>query len=120
LLKGKSHMKNLVQRGEILEVTAPAAVTSGDFVLVGSIGGIAIVSAASGAPVPLDCSGVVATLPKATGAAWSQGDVLYWDATNKNFTKTSSGNTKAGIAAAIAGQQSGDATGAVRLNRVMG
>lgn len=31
--------------------------------------------------------------PTDTGAAWTPGDALYWDATNKVLTKTSSGNT---------------------------
>jgi predicted RecA/RadA family phage recombinase len=33
-----------------------------------------------------------------TGVAWTAGDALYWDDTNKQFTKTSSGNTKCAIA----------------------
>lgn len=33
---------------------------------------------------------------KATGAAWSVGDLLYWDDTAKNLTKTVGSNTKVG------------------------
>jgi predicted RecA/RadA family phage recombinase len=32
-----------------------------------------------------------------TGVAWTAGDKIYWDDTNKRFTKTSSGNTLAGV-----------------------
>lgn len=41
---------------------------------------------------------LVTRAPKASGAAWSLGDALYWDATNKVFTKTTSGNTLCGFA----------------------
>lgn len=34
-----------------------------------------------------------------TGVAWTTGDKLYWDDTNKQFTKTSAGNTLCAIAA---------------------
>lgn len=108
-------MKNFVQDGKVLEVTAPAAVTSGDFVLVGSIGGVAVVSAASGTKVPVLRGGVF-TLPKETGTAWAQGDQLYWDATNKRFTKTATANTKWGVAAADA--VAADATGQVSFTPI--
>lgn len=39
---------------------------------------------------------------KATGAAWAVGDDIYWDATAKKFTKTSTDNTKCGVALAPA------------------
>jgi len=50
---------------------------------------------------------------KATGAAWTPGDTLYWDDSAKKFTKTSAGNTPAGIAAESAG--SSDTTGMILL-----
>lgn len=54
-------------------------------------------------------SALVSDVPKATGAAWSVGDALYWDDAAKNFTKTSAGNTACGYALAAA--QSADAIG---------
>lgn len=58
---------------------------------------------------------LVSNAPKATGAAWLFGDALYWDATNKNFTKTTSGNTLCGFA--VAPRASGDATsGLIEFN----
>lgn len=102
----------LVQKGDLIEVVAPRTVNSGDLVLVGSIFGIAQVAAASGATV-LICVVGVHSLPKATGA-WSQGDLIYFDNTAFNCTKTSSGNHLVGAATAAA--LSGDATGTVRLN----
>jgi len=44
-------MKNYVQEGKTLTVTAPAAVVSGQYVTVGSIRGVAAYDAASGEPV---------------------------------------------------------------------
>ena len=81
--------------------------------LVGAIGGVCVTAAASGATVPIVRKGVF-NLPKATGETWAVGDQLYWDATNKRFTKTSAGNTKWGLAAAV--QASGDAFGDVLLS----
>ena len=42
----------------------------------------------------------VSGAPKATGEAWTVGQAIYWDNTNKRMTKTSSGNTKVGRAVA--------------------
>lgn len=52
--------------------------------------------------------------PKATGQAWAQGALLYWDNTAKNFTTTVSTNTLAGHAESAA--LSADTTGAIRLD----
>lgn len=41
---------------------------------------------------------LISNAPKATGAAWSIGDALYWDATAKKLTKTSTDNTLCGFA----------------------
>lgn len=38
-------------------------------------------------------------VPKNAGEAWSVGDKLYWDDTNKEFTVTATANTLAGYAA---------------------
>ena len=41
----------------------------------------------------------VTTETSTNGTAIAAGDVLYWDASGKKVTKTSSGNTRIGIAA---------------------
>lgn len=105
-------MRNFVQPGKIVSVTAPRALNSGDPALVGVIFGIAEAPAASGASVPLRRVGVF-TVPKATGAI-TQGAALYWDNTNFVVTTTASGNTKVG--AALTAQASGDATVQVILS----
>lgn len=107
-------MKNLTAKGDSVDVAAPVGgLLSGAFYLVGALGGVCARTGAQGEIVPLNRYGVF-TLPKATGATWTQGDQLYWDNTNKYFTKTTAGNTKWGLAAADAA--SGDATGSVALS----
>lgn len=105
-------MKNFVQKGDTLTLTAPGALSSGDVVIVGGFIGVANHDAESGADVETDLRGVF-TLPKAA-IAISQGDQLYWSTANGNVNKTASGNTAIGKAAADAA--SGDATATVRLD----
>lgn len=71
-------MKNFVQEGKTITVTAPAAVTSGQLVVVGSIVGVAAFDAASGAEVEVTVEGVF-ELPKVATDVIAQGDKLYWD-----------------------------------------
>jgi predicted RecA/RadA family phage recombinase len=108
-------MKFETQKGDVLDLTAPydiaASTTFNPGFKVGSIIGVTS-SAANGTTFEGHVTGLH-VVAKATGAAWSQGDTLYWDDTAKNFTKTSSGNTKAGYAALAAA--SGDAIGSIRL-----
>lgn len=108
-------MKNYLQDGTIMTVPAPATVASGDFVVVGAFFGVAQTDAASGDDVDIVREGVF-TLPKATGAAWTKGDKLYWDSNASKFTKTATGNLPAGVAAADAA--SGDTTGSVSIEAV--
>lgn len=105
---------NHVQRGTHLTLPAPAGgVVSGSGYLIGAIFGVAQVSAAAGEDVTFAVTEVW-DLPKVAGTAFAIGDVLYWDATAGNLTKTSSGNTKVGAAVAAAG--SAATVGRVRLN----
>jgi hypothetical protein len=48
-----------------------------------------------------------------SGQAWAVGDKVYWDDTNKRFTKTSTSNTLAGYAVAAA--LTADVVGRLRL-----
>jgi predicted RecA/RadA family phage recombinase len=105
-------MRNHVQRGDTVTLTAPAALASGEPFAVGAIFGVATGDAASGAQVEASRVGVF-DLPKATGASWSVGDRLYWDATAKNVTKVETDNLF--IGAALAAAASGATTGRVLL-----
>jgi predicted RecA/RadA family phage recombinase len=93
-------MQNFVQNGDVLSLTAPAALSSGDGFLSGLIFGVAVKDAASGAKVDAVVEGVV-ELPKAAGAI-TEGALVYWDNTAKNVTTTSAGNTLIGKASAAA------------------
>lgn len=105
--------KNYLQAGESLTVLAPAALASGDPVLVGAIFGVAQTAAASGAQVEIARRGVF-TLPKTAGQAWTAGVKVYWDATNKEVTTTATSNTL--IGAALEARASADTAGSVLLD----
>jgi predicted RecA/RadA family phage recombinase len=108
-------MKNYVQSGKTITLTAPYAVSAGGGALVGAIFGVAANDVASGADGEFDLVGVF-DLTRETGAStgWTVGALIYWDNTNKRVTKTSTSNKLIGVAAAAAAD--GDATGRVRLN----
>jgi predicted RecA/RadA family phage recombinase len=107
-------MKNFLQPGQAIDIVAPqGGLTAGQYYRIGGLAGVVASTAAEGETTVLHLTGVY-TLPKKTGTAWSVGDVLYWDASNAEFTKTGGANSPAGVAAAAAA--SGDATGAVRLD----
>ncbi len=110
-------MKNYVAPGDMITCTAPTGgVASGDVVVIGSIFGIAAGDAIAGAQFELKTTGVF-ELPKhsATASAdWSAGDAVYWDAGDGECNKSTSGNTKIGVA--VADAASAATTGLVRLN----
>lgn len=108
-------MKNRIQPGHTMTVTAPANVKSGEFVVVGDLFGVANADALSGTPVEVDCGGVF-TLPKAAAQAWTECVGLYWDATAKAMTTNSNSgaNKRVGVAALAA--VSAAVLGTVRLN----
>lgn len=108
---------NFRGHGQTVKVAAPEAADSGEFLVRGALSGVAVNAAANGADVVLKREGVF-ELPKATGAAWSQGDRLFWDAAAKNFTKVAAGNTPMGVAYSSA--DTGDTTGEVLLDPPVG
>ncbi len=106
-------MKNYVQKGENLTLTAPYAVASGAGVKIGLIFGVAAGAAANGATVDVVTEGVF-TLPKVSTDVLAVGAAVYWDDTAKLITSTTSGNTKVGVAVTAAANPSGTVN--VRLN----
>ncbi len=108
-------MKNYVQPGNTITLTAPSAVASGDGLLVGSIFGIACADAASGEAVETALVGVY-DFKKIASQAWAAGDKVYWDNTAKEATKTTTSNTLIGVAVAAVAGGAGDTIGRVRLN----
>lgn len=109
-------MKNYVQDGSILSVTAPATVVSGQGVLVGLLFGVAVNNAASGAVVQIETEGVV-TLPKVTGTAINEGVRVFWDNAAGNVTTTTTSNNAIGWAVGPGNYASGATTINVKLGR---
>ena len=106
-------MRNFIQPGKVLTMTAPTGgVISGEFVKIGSIFGVAAISADEGAAFELS-TGEVYELPKNSAEAWTEGVAIYADA-NGIMTIVSTSNTKVGVAVAAAANPSG--SGLVRLN----
>ena len=90
-------MKNFVQPGNTITLTAPYAVASGDGLLVGSIFGIAAGDAALAEPVETALVGVF-DITKVGSQAWTVGAKVYWDDTNKRCTTVATDNTLIGAA----------------------
>ena len=108
-------MKNYVQPGHTITLTAPYAVTSGDGLLVGSIFGVAAGTAILGDPVETSVEGVY-DLKKVASQAWAAGDRIYWDNTARQTTKTLTANTLIGVATEAVAGGATDLIGRVRLN----
>ena len=106
-------MKNYVQKGENITVTAAAAASSGAIVKIGSMIGIAAADAAIGDDLDLATTGVF-ELPKVSTDVLAVGDTVYFKSADGNVTSTASGNTKMGVAVTAAGNPSGTVN--VRLN----
>lgn len=108
-------MKNFIEKGDVITVAAPAAISSGDFVVISDLYGVAQTDAASGDDVAIVREGVF-DLPKATGETWAVGDALFWDDGNSRFTKTA-GSTFSQRGIAVATAESADTTGSVLVDQ---
>lgn len=107
-------MKTFIQPGDVMTFTAPSGgVVSGTAYLIGALVVVAAKSVAVGLPFEGQAVGVF-TLPKITGAAWTEGQLLYWDSATSNVG-TVVGATTRRIGHAAAAAASGDATGKVKL-----
>lgn len=92
-------MKNYVQNGANLTITASSAISSGDFVVVGSIVGVAVTDIANGASGVIACEGVYEG-SKASGATLAVGDVAYLNSSGK-LTNTATSNDAVGLVVAV-------------------
>lgn len=109
-------MKNYVQPGDTVTVTAPYALQPGDGALVGVLFGVACGAYANGAvDAELRTEGVFDLTALSTDTASGTAFVAaYWDNTNKRITVSSAGNTKVGVI--VAAKANGATTARVRLN----
>ena len=105
--------KNYIQEGDTLTLTAPYAVASGGGLLVGSLFAVALVTLANGASGSCMTEGVF-ELAKNSAEAWTVGQKIYWDNTNKVCTTTATSHTLIGCATEPAANPS--SVGRVRLN----
>ncbi|OJF91507.1 hypothetical protein AX761_22220 [Rhizobium sp. 58] len=95
-------MKNFVQNGVNLTLPAPAAILSGEVVVIGDIHGVAARdAAAAGAEVDIVTEGVF-ELPKVAADAFTIGAKVYYVGGTKLVTATASGNTMIGVAVTAA------------------
>lgn len=79
--------------GHVVPVTAPAAVSSDEFVVIGEMFGIAQHSAETGETVQLGIGGVW-RIPGLTGA---QGDPVFHDGADLTMADGGGANTRAGV-----------------------
>jgi predicted RecA/RadA family phage recombinase len=109
-------MKTYRAPGEVVEFAAPTGgVVSGTAYKLGSIIGVATETVAVGVRTNFLVVGIV-EVAKTSAQAWTEGQQINYDATNKIFTTVTAGMWRAGVAAAVAANPS--ATGLVRLNGV--
>lgn len=87
-------MKNEIQPGDIVELAAPYARSSGEGALVGAIFGVAMTTLANAERGSFALKGVF----ELTAAAVSvtEGQAAYWDNSAKAVTNVTSGNTLIG------------------------
>jgi len=110
-------MKNFVQAGDTITVAAPYDRTSGQAAQVGQLFGVCTADSLSGADVALKTSGIF-DLNKIGSQAWTVGQLIYWDNTNKRCTNVATGNLLIGAAVSAVDNAAGSTTGRVRLNGV--
>lgn len=106
-------MNNFIQEGEVLTLTAPYTRTSGQGAQVGSIFGVATADVTSGAAGEFSTCGVF-ELAKTSAQAWTVGQKIYWDDTNKRCDTDGTVGMLIGVATAVAANPS--STGYVKLN----
>lgn len=108
-------MKNYIQEGEYMTLTAPYARSSGEGALVGALFGVAVADVANGEEGSF-CTEGIFTLAKNTGSntGGAQGAKAYWDASTKKVTAVATNNTLVGCFANTCAD--GDATANVRTN----
>lgn len=109
-------MKNYVQNGDVVTVTAPTGgVASGQGMVVGGLFGIAATTAPEGSNVEIATVGVF-DLPKAPATVFALGDRMAWDDTAKVIAPPAAGLYPVGIA--ITAVANGATTVRVRLDGV--
>jgi len=112
-------MRNFVQDGDVLTLTAPAGgVVAGVLYVIGNLPVVATHDAAAGQRFTGKVEGVF-DLAKVGSQAWTPGARINWNtATNQATTATTAGFFPIGVAVAAVGSGAGETVGRVRLNGV--
>ena len=107
-------MENYVQRGDVLEFTAPSGgVTSGTPVKIGRAFVIPTVTALVGEKFSGLIEGVV-TVPKVAAEPWTEGLLIWWNSAASQATSVSTTAMLIGIA--VRTEANPTSTGRVKLN----
>lgn len=107
-------MKNYIQEGDIVTVTAPYALASGDGCLVGSLFGVSTGLFASGATTAEIKTEGVFDLTALSTDTGSVGTKMYWDNTNKRLTTTLTSNVLVGCL--LSAKASGETTARIYID----
>lgn len=108
--------KNYIQPGKTITLAAPYARESGEGALIGSIFAVALVKLANAASGEWGTEGVW-DLAKTSAQAWTVGDKIYWDNTNKRCDNVpTAGFRQIGVCVEAAANPT--STGKVRLDGV--
>jgi predicted RecA/RadA family phage recombinase len=108
-------MKNYVAKGDIIDLVAAGAITSGTPVVMTDVVGVPLISGVSGDTIPCAVEGIY-ELTKLTGEAWTLGQKVYWDPGAVKCTTTAGALKQIGNASAAA--LSGDVIGRVKLGKL--
>ena len=107
---------NYIQEGDILTLTAPYTVTSGQGAQVGSLFGVALGDVTNATAGEFATEGVF-DLAKTSAQAWTVGQKIYWDNSNKRCDSDGTVGILIGVATAVAANPS--STGYVKLNEAV-
>jgi len=69
---------------------------AGTLVFLGDMPAVTLESVKAGVQCGV-AVGAVIEAPRETGAAWTQGTVVYWNSANNRFTTTATGNKRVGV-----------------------
>ena len=106
-------MKNYVQKGDVLTLTAPANVTGGQGLMVGDLFGVVAGDALNGEQFDLHVVGVF-DLPAETADTFSVGQIVFWNRVSGKVTEAESESDDV-IGHAVAVKGSGATAARVRI-----
>jgi len=107
-------MKNFVQTGNILRLTAPSGgVESGTAYLIGGLLVVALHDADATEAFSAVSEGVVELAKEATTAAFTEGEIVYWDGTAGQADESATGRYPVGTC--VSGAIAADTTVKLKL-----